>query len=50
MPALGMGWDDSFTVYDEVSGSTWRWGQHNYIRLDPNVEPAHILALRRGQA
>jgi len=50
MPSLGMGWDDSFTVYDEVTGETWRWGQHNYVRLDPNYEPAHILAVRRGQA
>jgi starch synthase (maltosyl-transferring) len=37
-------------VYDEISGQTWRWGQQNYIRLDPHGEPAHILAVRRGQA
>jgi starch synthase (maltosyl-transferring) len=48
--ALGMNGDDTFTVFDEVSGATWRWGQHNYVRLDPNHEPAHILAVRRGQA
>jgi starch synthase (maltosyl-transferring) len=50
MAALGMRPEDTFTVYDEISGATWRWGQHNYIRLDPNGEPAHILAVRRGQA
>jgi starch synthase (maltosyl-transferring) len=50
MGALGMSGDDTFTVYDEVSGATWRWGQTNYVRLDPNAEPAHILAVRRGQA
>jgi starch synthase (maltosyl-transferring) len=50
MGALGMAGDDTFTVYDEVSGATWRWGQSNYVRLDPNHEPAHILAVRRGQA
>ncbi|MGW7686199.1 alpha-1,4-glucan--maltose-1-phosphate maltosyltransferase [Kribbella sp. NPDC054772] len=50
MAALGMRPEDTFTVYDEISGATWRWGQSNYIRLDPNAEPAHILAVRRGQA
>jgi starch synthase (maltosyl-transferring) len=50
MAALGMRPEDTFTVYDEISGQTWRWGQQNYIRLDPHGEPAHILAVRRGQA
>jgi starch synthase (maltosyl-transferring) len=50
MPALGMRPEDTFTVYDEISGQTWRWGETNYIRLDPAGEPAHILAIRRGQA
>ncbi|MFD3406106.1 alpha-1,4-glucan--maltose-1-phosphate maltosyltransferase [Kribbella sp. NPDC058693] len=50
MTALGMRPEDTFTVYDEISGATWRWGQQNYIKLDPNAEPAHILAVRRGQA
>ena len=22
---------------------TWHWGEHNYVRLDPYVEPAHVL-------
>ena len=39
MAALGMRPEDTFTVYDEISGATWRWGQQNYIRLDPNGEP-----------
>ncbi|GAA1570746.1 MULTISPECIES: alpha-1,4-glucan--maltose-1-phosphate maltosyltransferase [Kribbella] len=50
MAALGMRPEDTFTVYDEISGATWRWGQQNYVKLDPNAEPAHILAVRRGQA
>ncbi|TDW14230.1 maltotransferase domain-containing protein [Kribbella kalugense] len=50
MAALGMRPEDTFTVYDEITGATWRWGQQNYIKLDPNTEPAHILAVRRGQA
>jgi starch synthase (maltosyl-transferring) len=47
LPALGMGWGDSFSVHDEVSGNTWLWGARNYVRLDPFVEPAHILVVRR---
>ena len=46
MPALGMEWHDTFTVHDELSGMTWTWGQENYVRLDPAVEPAHILTVR----
>ncbi|MGH3507153.1 MAG: alpha-1,4-glucan--maltose-1-phosphate maltosyltransferase [Nocardioidaceae bacterium] len=48
MPALGLDWHDTFTVQDEVTGATWRWGEHNYVRLDPAHEPAHILAIRKG--
>ncbi|MEO5852940.1 MAG: alpha-1,4-glucan--maltose-1-phosphate maltosyltransferase, partial [Nocardioides sp.] len=47
MPALGLGWDSQFVVEDELSGGTWTWGERNYVRLDPHVEPAHILTVRR---
>ncbi|GAB3424835.1 alpha-1,4-glucan--maltose-1-phosphate maltosyltransferase [Flindersiella endophytica] len=47
MPDLGMDWHDTFVVQDELSGATWSWGQHNFVRLDPSVEPAHILTIRR---
>jgi starch synthase (maltosyl-transferring) len=46
LPALGMDWGDSFVVHDEVTGEDWSWGQHNYVRLDPAYEPAHILTVR----
>ncbi|MGZ4534500.1 MAG: alpha-1,4-glucan--maltose-1-phosphate maltosyltransferase [Nocardioidaceae bacterium] len=47
MPALGMDWHDTFAVHDEITGATWTWGESNYVRLDPYVEPAHILTVRR---
>jgi starch synthase (maltosyl-transferring) len=50
MPALGMDWSDRFVVHDEVSGSDWTWGEHNYVRLDPHHEPAHILSVRSTPA
>jgi starch synthase (maltosyl-transferring) len=46
LPALGLDWSDRFPVRDEITGDEWEWGQHNYVRLDPAVEPAHVLAVR----
>ncbi|TDL38119.1 alpha-1,4-glucan--maltose-1-phosphate maltosyltransferase [Arthrobacter nitrophenolicus] len=36
-----------FYVDDLISGESWEWGEYNYVRLDPHVEPAHILSVRR---
>jgi starch synthase (maltosyl-transferring) len=47
LPRLGLHWDDSFAVHDEITGQDWGWGQHNSVRLDPAHEPAHILTVRR---
>jgi starch synthase (maltosyl-transferring) len=49
MPALGLDWSDQVTVHDELSDQSWTWGEANYVRLDPYVEPAHILTVRRPQ-
>ncbi|MGH3446573.1 MAG: alpha-1,4-glucan--maltose-1-phosphate maltosyltransferase [Nocardioidaceae bacterium] len=48
MPALGLDWHNTFIVDDEISGQSWRWGEANYVRLDPAAEPAHILSIRRA--
>ena len=47
LPRLGMDWGDSYVVHDEITGEDWSWGQHNYVRLDPHHEPAHVLSIRR---
>ncbi|MFC5178461.1 alpha-1,4-glucan--maltose-1-phosphate maltosyltransferase [Nocardioides taihuensis] len=47
LPALGLDWGDSFVVHDEITGQDWTWSQHNYVRLDPAREPAHVLSVRR---
>ena len=47
MPALGMEWHDSFVAHDEITGEDWSWTAHNYVRLDPGYEPAHVIAVRR---
>lgn len=45
-----LGDDGRFEVEDLLTGHVWKWGEHNYVRLDPHVEPAHILHLRRPRA
>ncbi|KQO02803.1 alpha-1,4-glucan--maltose-1-phosphate maltosyltransferase [Arthrobacter sp. Leaf234] len=37
----------TFLVDDLITGQTFAWGEHNYVRLDAHVEPAHILSIRR---
>jgi starch synthase (maltosyl-transferring) len=46
MPALGLEWDDTMAVHDEMTGDTFVWAKENYVRLDPFVEPAHVFTVR----
>ena len=48
LPALGMDADETFSVHDLLTGASWLWGARNYVRLDPFVEPAHVLVVRRS--
>jgi starch synthase (maltosyl-transferring) len=48
MPALGLDWHEVFRVHDVLTDQTWQWGQHNYVRLDPAHEPAHLLTVRKN--
>jgi starch synthase (maltosyl-transferring) len=47
MPALGLDWHERFTVHDELTGASYEWGQRNAVRLDPYLQPAHVLTVRR---
>jgi starch synthase (maltosyl-transferring) len=44
-PALGVTPGEQFVVTDELSGESYRWGQANYVRLDPARAPAHIFTV-----
>jgi starch synthase (maltosyl-transferring) len=46
MEALGLTARDVYLVHDELTGQTWRWGQHAFVRLTYD-DPAHILTLIR---
>ncbi|NKX56294.1 alpha-1,4-glucan--maltose-1-phosphate maltosyltransferase [Arthrobacter mobilis] len=41
--------DGTYWVDDLISGESWRWSGRNYVRLDPRVEPAHVLHVRRSR-
>ncbi|MET8159843.1 alpha-1,4-glucan--maltose-1-phosphate maltosyltransferase [Sphaerisporangium sp. NPDC005289] len=50
MPAIGLDWGAEFVVDDELSGESYRWRHANYVRLDPHINPAHVLTLRATPA
>jgi starch synthase (maltosyl-transferring) len=45
--ALGINAGEEFVVTDGLSGQSHRWGQANYVRLDPATAPAHIFTVSR---
>ena len=45
LPALGSDGTTRSMVADELTGARYTWGQHNYVRLDPYTEPAHIFVV-----
>ncbi|WP_184880190.1 alpha-1,4-glucan--maltose-1-phosphate maltosyltransferase [Sphaerisporangium siamense] len=50
MPGLGLDWGAEFLVDDELSGESYHWRHANYVRLDPHINPAHVLTLRATPA
>jgi starch synthase (maltosyl-transferring) len=50
LEVLGIGGDEIYQVHDQLTGETYSWrGAHNFIRLAPNEQVAHILAVARGE-
>jgi len=47
--ALGIDVRAGFTVTDELTGESYRWGEANYVRLDPGRAPAHIFTVSADQ-
>jgi starch synthase (maltosyl-transferring) len=48
LDALGLDPSQSFEVNDLLSDSRFVWhGAHNYVRLDPHREPAHVFRIAR---
>ena len=40
--------EESLDVHDHLTGAQYRWGRHNYVRLDPQQQPAHLFSVRRA--
>ncbi|WP_405218214.1 alpha-1,4-glucan--maltose-1-phosphate maltosyltransferase [Agrococcus sp. Ld7] len=47
---LGLRPGETFEAHDLISGDTWHWSDHNFVRLDAFVEPAHVIRVRRSGA
>jgi starch synthase (maltosyl-transferring) len=39
----------TYRVIDQLSGAEYTWGERNYVRLEPQVQPAHILRVEKGR-
>lgn len=47
LAALGLADNQTFLVHDLMTNQTWTWkGQKNYVRLDPQITPAHLFVVR----
>ena len=47
LPALGLPVDAPFEAHDELTDTTYVWnGPDPYVRLDPEIGPAHVFHLR----
>jgi starch synthase (maltosyl-transferring) len=48
LTVIGIAPGERYRVVDLLTGSTYTWGERNYVRLDPQAEPAHIMRVERG--
>jgi starch synthase (maltosyl-transferring) len=47
MPALGLAYQDHFVAHELLTGQSWHWGEHAFVRLGPDAEPVHVIQMRR---
>ena len=45
LKALGV--EGKFRVTDLITGQSYQWGEHNFVRLDAFTEPAHIFRVEQ---
>ncbi|PKW25997.1 alpha-1,4-glucan--maltose-1-phosphate maltosyltransferase [Phycicoccus duodecadis] len=49
LAALGAEPGETLEATDLLTGHTWQWQQEVYVRLGPEVEPVHVVAVRRAR-
>lgn len=47
LPALGFDPGSSFVAKDLITGASWQWGDHAFVRLGKDTEPIHVVSARR---
>ncbi|WP_433467862.1 alpha-1,4-glucan--maltose-1-phosphate maltosyltransferase [Spirillospora sp. CA-128828] len=52
LPALGLPDDPThqFTLTDELDATTYTWTKSNYVYLDPQIRPAHVLTFGSSES
>jgi starch synthase (maltosyl-transferring) len=40
---------EAFEVEDLITGATWTWADHNFVRLDAFNEPVHVLHVKESK-
>ncbi|RLP71796.1 DUF3416 domain-containing protein [Mycetocola manganoxydans] len=48
--AFGLEPGTHYQVTDLITGSSWTWGEHNFVRLDAFTEPVHIFHVQEATA
>ncbi|MET0842793.1 MAG: maltotransferase domain-containing protein [Mycetocola sp.] len=46
--AFGIAPGTPYQVTDLITGATWQWGEHNFVRLDAFTEPVHIFHVQEA--
>ena len=47
LAALDVSPDHAFEVYDELSGETYTWGAHPYVKMEPWWRVADVFEVRK---
>ncbi|HEY4284444.1 MAG TPA: alpha-1,4-glucan--maltose-1-phosphate maltosyltransferase [Chthoniobacterales bacterium] len=48
---FGLAENESYQMHDLISDVRYTWhGRHNYVELDPELQPAHVFRIRRPAA
>ena len=46
--AFGFEPGTTYQVTDLITGASWHWGEHNFVRLDAFTEPVHIFHVQEA--
>jgi starch synthase (maltosyl-transferring) len=46
--AFGIDPGTPYQVTDLITGASWQWGEHNFVRLDAFTEPVHIFHIQEA--